>query len=271
MTIKEFSILCECNPQTLRYYDKIGLLKPDEVDEWTGYRYYKENQALDFVKIKNLQEAEFSIEEIKELLRKNDDDIYCAFEKKIQEQLIKLEQMKKIQSTYLSEKHNMEKTIRDIQEKLLESAKKYDPEDEFGISEESYKKIIDSANQHFESSIKNSDLQKTDFSDDESKEHDATASEEKYHSPLENVAYIIQVEKHCWKKTKEALEVVPKLEDGEYLFHFEVEKSRLSNMAFCNVILGHVLDENKGKRLTLGCNCVEAEDGQNHFWLLRAK
>ena len=28
MTIKEFSRLCGCNPQTLRYYDHVDLLKP---------------------------------------------------------------------------------------------------------------------------------------------------------------------------------------------------------------------------------------------------
>ena len=41
MTIKEFASLCGCNTQTLRYYDKIDLLKPVRVDQWTGYRYYE--------------------------------------------------------------------------------------------------------------------------------------------------------------------------------------------------------------------------------------
>ena len=57
MTIKEFSRLCGCNPQTLRYYDHVDLLKPVKVDSWTGYRYYDEDQALQFVKIKNLQKT----------------------------------------------------------------------------------------------------------------------------------------------------------------------------------------------------------------------
>lgn len=65
MTIKEFSRLCDCNPQTLRYYDHVDLLKPVKVDSWTGYRYYDEDQALQFVKIKNLQRAGFSIDEIR--------------------------------------------------------------------------------------------------------------------------------------------------------------------------------------------------------------
>ena len=62
MTIKEFARLCGCNPQTLRYYDHVDLLKPVKVDQWSGYRYYDEDQALAFIKIKNLQKAGFTID-----------------------------------------------------------------------------------------------------------------------------------------------------------------------------------------------------------------
>lgn len=44
MTIKEFARLCGCNPQTLRYYDHVNLLKPVKVDKWSGYRFYKDNK-----------------------------------------------------------------------------------------------------------------------------------------------------------------------------------------------------------------------------------
>lgn len=84
MTIKEFARLCGCNPQTLRYYDHVDLLKPVKVDQWSGYRYYDEEQALAFVKIKNLQKAGFTIEEIKELLDKDNLVIYKAFDAKMQ-------------------------------------------------------------------------------------------------------------------------------------------------------------------------------------------
>lgn len=52
MIIKEFAKLCDCNPQTLRYYDSIDLLKPVKVDSYTGYRYYSAEQALDYLKNK---------------------------------------------------------------------------------------------------------------------------------------------------------------------------------------------------------------------------
>lgn len=271
MTIKEFAMICNCNPQTLRYYDRIGLLKLDEVDNWTGYRYYKENQALDFVKIKNLQEAEFSIEEIKELLLKSDDDIYCAFEKKIEDQLVKLEQIRKIQSTYLSEKQNMEATIKEIKEKVMVSALEYDPGEEFGISVECYKKLLDKTNDCVEAAIRNINMYDSDFLDFDNGYGKNIVEEEEYDNPLENSDYTIAYERHGWKKTKEVLDDLPKLDDGKYLFHFEVEKSRLNNMAFCNIILGYVLEENEGKELTLKCNCTESKDDMNGFWLLKVK
>jgi len=94
MTIKAFARLCSCNAQTLRYYDKIGLLKPVRVDPWSGYRYYAPAQALDFVKIKNLQAADFTIGEIKSLLALPDQQVYDAFDRKIAEQTQKLERIR---------------------------------------------------------------------------------------------------------------------------------------------------------------------------------
>ena len=43
MQINEFAKLTGVSVRTLHYYDEIGLLKPAEVDEWTGYRFYDEN------------------------------------------------------------------------------------------------------------------------------------------------------------------------------------------------------------------------------------
>lgn len=38
--IGEISILSRVTVRTLRHYEETGLLKPDIVDRWTGYRYY---------------------------------------------------------------------------------------------------------------------------------------------------------------------------------------------------------------------------------------
>lgn len=42
--IGRFSYLAETTIKTIRYYDKIGLLKQKKIDEFTKYRYYDEYQ-----------------------------------------------------------------------------------------------------------------------------------------------------------------------------------------------------------------------------------
>ena len=114
ITIQGFARLCGCNTQTLRYYDRIGLLTPAKVDGWTGYRYYDEEQAMLFVKIKNLQQADFSIEEIKMLLAAEDDVLMAAFDRKIREQQQKLGRIMEIKRTYLEEAMDMRNMISTI-------------------------------------------------------------------------------------------------------------------------------------------------------------
>lgn len=38
--IGEFSQFTHISVKMLRHYDDLGLLKPAQVDRWTGYRYY---------------------------------------------------------------------------------------------------------------------------------------------------------------------------------------------------------------------------------------
>lgn len=271
MTIKEFAKLCNCNPQTLRYYDKEDLLKPKTVDVWTGYRNYSEEQALDFVKIKNLQEADFSIKEIKKLLTKSDEEIYLAFDRKIEEQVEKLERIRRTQATYLSEKQNMETKIKEIKENVMAAAKKYDPQEEFGITQEYYDSLMVRISELFESSIKSMEGFGVDFSDVETTNGVGIEEEQEYLNPLENDTYKVIYEKHGWEKTKEIFEGMSKLESGGYMLYFEMRKSKIGNMAFLNVIMGCVLDQNEGVSLKLNCNVTESNDDLNHFWLLKEK
>lgn len=274
MTIKEFAKLCNCNPQTLRYYDKEDLLKPKTVDTWTGYRHYSGEQALDFVKIKNLQESDFSIKEIKELLTKSDDEVYRAFDRKIEEQVEKLERIRKTQATYLSEKQSMEAKLREIRAKVINASMEYDFEEEFGISKKEFKDLIDKTNELFELAIMRSEQVTVEFKDVETRDGDEIVEEERYTNPLESDTYTIVYQKSGWEKTKEVLRELPKLEDGEYLFYFKVQREKMSkqfNMAFCNILIGYATTQNEKKKLQLGCDCTDSKDNQNHFWLLKAK
>lgn len=65
LKIGEFSKLTGISIQTLRYYDAIDLLKPAEIDLFTGYRYYKEDQMEKLKMIHTLQSVGFTLEEIK--------------------------------------------------------------------------------------------------------------------------------------------------------------------------------------------------------------
>ena len=67
LKIGEFSRLMQVTVKTLRHYEQKELLVPDEVDEWTGYRYYSITQMLKLNSIRQLQQLGFTLEEIKEL------------------------------------------------------------------------------------------------------------------------------------------------------------------------------------------------------------
>ncbi len=67
LKIGEFSKLMQVTVKTLRHYEQKGLLLPDEVDEWTGYRYYGIGQMQTLQAIRDLQRLGFSLDEIKDL------------------------------------------------------------------------------------------------------------------------------------------------------------------------------------------------------------
>ena len=68
LKIGEFSKMMQVTVKTLRHYEQRGLLAPDEVDGWTGYRYYSIAQMQRLNTIRGLQRLGFTLEEIKELL-----------------------------------------------------------------------------------------------------------------------------------------------------------------------------------------------------------
>jgi DNA-binding transcriptional MerR regulator/L-amino acid N-acyltransferase YncA len=66
--IGDFSRLSQTPVSTLRYYDEVGLLKPVNVDHFTGYRYYTLDQLARLHRIQALKELGFSLDEIVRLL-----------------------------------------------------------------------------------------------------------------------------------------------------------------------------------------------------------
>jgi len=71
--IGEFSKLTQVTIRMLRYYDEAGILKPAEVDPWTGYRMYSVEQIPVLNKIIYLRDSGFNVAEIGAALTIKDD------------------------------------------------------------------------------------------------------------------------------------------------------------------------------------------------------
>ena len=294
ITIQGFAKLCGCNTQTLRYYDRIGLLTPAKVDEWTGYRYYEEEQALLFVKIKNLQQADFSIEEIKALLPGDDDLLAAAFERKIEEQQQKLERIREIQRSYLKETMDMQKlvsTIIGFMEEQLNSPALWE---EFGIDMGRKAEITAKAHAMLADMLaKNREALETVTltMDDQAvtgaenviraiRDGNLDAADRILVNPdgteepngIPEDAEVV-FERHGWSHISEWIREMPFLEEtGERYCIFELTAESAANCTglptMMLVKMASEMDELKGG---VTCNSNPSKDGQNHFRLLYKK
>jgi DNA-binding transcriptional MerR regulator len=68
LKIRDFARLAEVSMTTLRYYDEIGLLKPIQVDQETGYRFYTMDQLPHLHRILAFKELGLGLTQIAEIL-----------------------------------------------------------------------------------------------------------------------------------------------------------------------------------------------------------
>ncbi|MGG3890744.1 MerR family transcriptional regulator [Metabacillus fastidiosus] len=115
ISIGEFSKICGVSTKTLRYYDEIGLIHPEEINPDSGYRYYSISQLKKMIFINRLKSYHFSLEEIKAILKLEEDQseekLWSALNRKrkeIQERLNTFEYTLKQMSNDIS---NLEKGI----------------------------------------------------------------------------------------------------------------------------------------------------------------
>ncbi|HFD6749712.1 TPA: MerR family transcriptional regulator [Enterococcus faecium] len=73
LKIGEFALLSKISVNMLRHYDEIDLLKPAQIDPFTGYRYYDERQLPTANRIQALKRMGFSLAIIKQVLNQYDD------------------------------------------------------------------------------------------------------------------------------------------------------------------------------------------------------
>ena len=72
----EFAKLCKTTRDTLRYYDKMGILVPKKNDE-NGYNYYSPRQITSFYFISFYRALECPVKQLKEFMNEpGSDDFY---------------------------------------------------------------------------------------------------------------------------------------------------------------------------------------------------
>lgn len=97
-SIGEMARLFQINIRTLRYYDELGILKPEYVDAQTNYRYYSTNQFERLNTIKYLRALDVPLEKIANFFTEKDVNtilsIFVEQRKSVlkkQEQLVQIE------------------------------------------------------------------------------------------------------------------------------------------------------------------------------------
>ena len=292
ITIQGFAKLCGCNTQTLRYYDRIGLLTPARVDQWTGYRYYEEEQAVQFVKIKNLQQADFSIEEIKNLLGKNDVLLMEAFEEKIREQERKLEKIKQIQQSYLEEAMDMQKMVNTVLGFVENKVSNPELWKEFGLEQENENEIIAKVHEVLADWLGQCREDGVDVSataDDKTIDGMMNVVKQMEEGTFDEARNVILAREGTnpekdipadakkimtrdgWEHIHEWIRELPNLGDGkENFFLFRIrEDSPANNPGFATMMLAVMAARYDAMNGGMTCKTCLSEDGINHFALYR--
>ena len=71
--------MVDISKDTLRYYDEIGLFMPHKISDETKYRYYTEEQVAILARIIELKSYGFSLNEIRDIIKKGDKDLTDAY------------------------------------------------------------------------------------------------------------------------------------------------------------------------------------------------
>ena len=119
--IGEFSKIVDIPVRTFRYYAEYGVLIPNEVDTFTGYKYYDDENILECEFIKILKTLDFTLDEIKQYKNCLDYDILEKKKKEIEERMyllrLKYERISLMQKEL--ENKDYKKLTEQTEEKVL--------------------------------------------------------------------------------------------------------------------------------------------------------
>lgn len=252
LTVGNFAILCACGPRTLRYYDRVGLLKPAMVDEWTGYRYYEESQVLDYQKIRSLQSAGFTIGEIRKLLSAPEGEVRAALERKSAELEKTLRQLRELKRQGFPEEKTMEEKVEEARTAMLAHCDEISTKDleEVGLEPAMLEPLRVRLKEYWEDFFRG-----------------VTALRLEERQQLTDTGW----HREGWEKVGEALWELPELEDGgSYQLEFSFKKPEHPvDMNYLGVMIGTVLLRNPGKKFRLGVEPVPIYTEENRMRLLR--
>ncbi len=96
MSVKEFAELTDVSVRTLHYYDEINLLKPAEIDENNGYRFYDRTALERMQEILFYRELDFPLKSICEILSSPDYDKQKALAQQKKLLILKKERLERI-------------------------------------------------------------------------------------------------------------------------------------------------------------------------------
>lgn len=120
--IGDFSKIVDIPVRTLRYYAEYGVLIPCEVDTYTGYKYYSDENIIECELIKLLKSLDFTLDEIVEYKNCLDYDILEKKKKEIEERMyllrLKYERLNIMQRELLNKK-DYKASVESDEEKVL--------------------------------------------------------------------------------------------------------------------------------------------------------
>ena len=253
LTVGNFAILCACGPRTLRYYDRVGLLKPAMVDEWTGYRYYEESQVLDYQKIRSLQSAGFTIGEIRKLLSAPEGEVRAALERKSAALEKTLRQLRELKRQGFPEEKTMEEKVEEARTAMLAHCDEISTKDleEAGLEPAMLEPLRARLKEYWVDVFQG-----------------VRALRLQERRQLTDTGW----HREGWEKVGEALWELPELEDGgSYQLEFSFKKPEHPvDMNYLGVMIGTVLLRNPGKKFRLGVEPVPIYTEENRMRLLKA-